>query len=103
MDKTEIAKKFLDAIIYDNDFVNRWTPFDEAKHYDEWVKKVEDAISFPDGDEEFWTDDNIDLMAIGDYDLILQLIEKFPELESLDKILNDYMEYLETLPWKCHD
>lgn len=96
MTKKELAKKFLDALIYDNDFVNIWTPFDESRHYGDWVDKVAESITYPEGDKEWWNnEDRIDIFAIGDYDEKEDIIKKYPKLRELDEALNGYYDYLE--------
>jgi hypothetical protein len=92
--KKWVARKLMDALIYDNDFVNRFTPFDESKHYGNWVEKIAEKVCFPDNNMEYFTDEAIDKFAIGDYDEKEETIKKYPELRELDKVLNEYYDYL---------
>ena len=94
--KKDIAKKLIDILIYDNDFVNRETPLDESKHYGNWIEKVAEKVCFPNNDLNFYTEDNMNLFAVGDFGEKEELIKEHPELRELDTILNEYFDYLET-------
>lgn len=102
MKSTDIVKKMMDALIYDNDIVNRWNPFDEKIHYGEWTEKIGKVLepAIEELGEDFFTEDNIDLLTIGDYDLMYALIEHRPVLKPLNEVLNQYFKYLETIPEK---
>lgn len=102
MKSIEIAKKMMDALIYDNDFVNRWNPFNEEVHYGEWTEKISKVLepAIEELGEDFFTEDNIDLLTIGDFDLMQAQIDHNPILEPLNEVLNQYFEYLETIPEK---
>ena len=95
----EIGKKFMDSIIYDNDFVNRWTPFNEEIHYGNWTNEFGRALIYPimELGEEFFTDEVINLIACGDAHEMEELIENNPCLRWLDSLLNQYLNYLEKL------
>ena len=97
----ELAKKFLDAIIYDNDYVNRWNPLDEEKHYGLWIDEVGRGLKRPIQElgAEFFTDEMIDTLSIGDYDEMMAIIGEHPCLRYLNELLNKYDEYLSKLPW----
>ena len=41
---TELAKKFMDKILYDCFFVNKYTPFVEKTHYGPWLNKLEETL-----------------------------------------------------------
>lgn len=94
--KKDIAKKLIDILIYDNDFVNRETPLDESKHYGNWIEKVAEKVCFPNNDLNFYTEDRMNLFAVGDFGEKEELIKEHPELRELDTILNEYFDYLET-------
>jgi len=91
----ELAKKFLDEILYDNDFVTRWTPFHE-KMYGDWVPKVDKVLEkiVPELGIEFFTEDFIQMFCDGMSDDIEDAIERHGCLAELHKVLNDYFEWL---------
>ena len=61
MNSIEIAKKMMDALIYDNDFVNRWNPFNEKVHYGEWTEKISKVLK--PAIEELWPGaDNVNIL-----------------------------------------
>ena len=93
--KKDVAKKLIDALIYDNDYVNWMTPLDESRHYGNWIDYVAKSVTFPDRDKEWWNkEDRIDIFAIGDYDEKEDLIKKYPKLRELDTALSEYYDYL---------
>lgn len=94
--KRSIAKKLIDILIYDNDFVNRETSLDESKHYGNWIEKVAEKVCFPNNDLDFYTEDRMELFAVGEFFDKEDMIKEHPELRELDTILNEYFDYLET-------
>ena len=93
--QTAIAFKLMDVIIYDNDFINRVTPFNGSKHYSEWIGKISEKVVFPNDDMHWWfNSDRIETFAIGDNDDKEEMINDYPELKELDKTLEEYYEYL---------
>jgi len=92
--RENIAKKLVDALIYDNDYVNRWTPFDESKHYGGWIEKIAEKVSLPLANQKYFTDEAIDTFAVGDFSEKEDMIKEHPELRELDKVLDEYYDYL---------
>lgn len=96
MNNKDLAKKFLDDVLYSCGFIDRLNPFNEEKHYGNWVEKLEAELDkiVPELGEEFFDDDFIDLFADGDWDDKMEQCEKYTCLKSLDKMLNDYYDWL---------
>lgn len=93
--KKDVAKKLIDVLIYDNDYVNRMTPLDESRHYGNWIDYVAKSVIFPDRDKEWWDkEDRIDIFAVGDYHDKEDMIRNYPSLRELDTVLNEYYDYL---------
>lgn len=93
--KKDVAKKLIDVLIYDNDYVNRMTPLDESRHYGNWIDYVAKKVTFPDNDKEWWDkEDRIDIFAVGDYDDKEDMIKNYPSLREVDTVLNEYYDYL---------
>ncbi len=95
----EIAKRLMDDILYGNDYITRWTPFDEKKHYGDWMGKIADVISksIETLGEDFYTEEVMDMLSDGEYNELMELIEKNPALNPVNVILNEYFEWLETI------
>jgi hypothetical protein len=93
--KKDVAKKLIDVLIYDNDYVNRMTPLDESRHYGNWIDYVAKSVTFPDDDKKWWDkEDRIDIFAVGDYHDKEDMIKNYPSLRELDTALNKYYDYL---------
>ena len=88
-----VAKRLMDEIIYDNDYVNRYNPL-SAKHYGDWINKIAEVVCFPYDNLKFFTNDNIELLATGNYADVKGLIRAYPQLQPLHDMLNKYFYYL---------
>lgn len=96
MNIEELAKKFLDEILYDGDWINRWEPFDEKKHYGDWPKKIEIILNnlIEELGDNFFVDDFVEMFTCGDYDDMMDEIDQHPSLQILYDALNEYHEWL---------
>ena len=96
MNTNELAKKFLDGILYSGNWINRWHPFDEETHYGDWVEKFEKELDkiVPELGEDLFTDDFVQLFCDGDYDEMQDNCKNHPCLKTLDQMLNDYFDWL---------
>jgi hypothetical protein len=92
----ELAKEFMDTILYDNDYINREEPFNEEKHYGNWVEKIAGVIkpTFTELNFEFFTNEFIEYFAVGDDETIGRCCDDTPCLIPLNHILNDYFDWL---------
>ena len=54
----------MDIILYDNDFITRWTPFDESRHYGDWLDKIVEVVakSIETLEEDFYTEEVIETL-----------------------------------------
>lgn len=93
---TELAKKFLDGIIYSGGWIDRWHPFSEEVHYGDWVEKFEKELDkiVPELGIDFFTDDFIDMFTDGDEYEMMEAIKVNPCLATLNQMLNDYYDWL---------
>ena len=93
---TELAKKFMDGVLYGCGFIDRLHPFNEEVHYGDWTEKFENTLDkiVPKLGEDFFTDDFITTFCDGDEDLIIQSCKKYHSLKSLNQMLNDYYDWL---------
>ena len=96
MTTNELAKEFLNGIIYSGGWIDWMHPFNEKVHYGDWVEKFEKELNkiVPELGMDFFTKDFIDLFCDGDYDEMMENCEKYSCLKSLDKMLNDYYDWL---------
>lgn len=94
----ELAKRFMDCILYDNDFINREEPFNEEVHYGKWVDIISDSLNEPVKriGYEFFTDDVIEILSVGDFDEMCEIVNR-NNLYDLNNSLTSYYEYLEDL------
>ena len=92
----ELAKKFLDCILYDCGFIDRMHPFNESIHYGDWVKKLETELEkiVPELGEDYFTTEFIEEFADGDYEDMMKNCEKYSCLKPLNQMLNDYYDWL---------
>ncbi len=95
----QLAEEMMDNIIFDNGFSNRLCPFDEKKHYADYKEKIAKEILKISNIYGFdiFTDEVVETLSIGESSEIEELVEKY-QMEDLDKILNEYFEYLGTIP-----
>lgn len=102
MNSKEIAKEMMDVILYDNDFITRWTPFDESRHYGDWLDKIAGVVakSIETLGEDFYTEVVIETLSCGMYEDMMELIEKNPSLREVNDIINQYFDWLETMEYK---
>lgn len=93
-----IAKKMIDAILYDNDIVNRMHPFVEEIHYGAWLINITQALIAPvmQLGKEFFTDEFIDMFAVGDDDEMKAAVVEYPILSYVNELLNQYFDNVET-------
>jgi hypothetical protein len=105
----EIAKKFMDVLLYDNDFINRYSPFNEYVHYGEYTEKIAKALVEPIKrlGISFFDDEMIELLSVGEESEMNEIVDK-NRLDDLIDALNEYYEYLETsnlqwLSWGCYN
>lgn len=96
MTARDLAKKFLDEILYDGDWINRWNPFDEKKHYGDWVYKFEVELKpvIETLGIDFFDDDFIMYFCCGDYDDAQAVIEANPCLGKIYSMLDEYHDWL---------
>ena len=96
METRELTRKFLDEILYANDFINREEKFSCKKHWGNWIEKitpvVEKAVAILGVD--FFTDDFISMFCDGDDADVQKSIKENPCLKELHDILNDYFDWL---------
>ena len=94
-----IAKKMIDAILYDNDIVNRTHPFVEEIHYGAWLINITQALIAPvmQLGKEFFTDEFIDMFSIGDGDEMEAAVAEHPVLSYVNELLNQYFDNVETV------
>lgn len=96
MDTRELTRKFLDEILYANDYINREEKFSSQKHWGNWIEKinpiVEKAVNVL--GENFFTDDFISMFCDGDCDDVQNAIKEHPCLNELSEALNDYFDWL---------
>lgn len=94
-----IARNMLDAILYDNDMVNRENPLDEDK-LRPWVIETYNALTIPFRKlgKDFFTEDWIDEFCCGDDDFMMSQIAENPSLFRLHCILNDFFDYYDHAP-----
>lgn len=92
----ELAEKFMDEILYDGDFINRWEPFDRNKHYADWFNKFEPLLEELTAELgwDFFDDEFIEMFSCGDYDEMMEAIEVNPCLKQLYNILDEYHNWL---------
>lgn len=97
----ELAKKFMDAILYDNDFVNRYSPFNEYVHYGEYTDKIAETLVEPLKrlGESFFDDDTIEIISVGEESEMNTIVAK-NGLNDLHETLNEYYDYLESTDLK---
>ena len=108
-EETKLAKKFMDAILYDNDFVNRYSPFNEYVHYGNHTKKIAKTLVEPIKrlGIEFFTDEIIETLSVGEESEMSNIIEQ-NDLHKLNEALTHYYDYLEStdlkwLSWGCYN
>ncbi len=96
MNTNKLAKKFMDELLYDGDYITIWTPFDEKKHYVDWVEKFEPLLEKLTSELgwDFFTDEFISMFACGDYDEMMKSIESHPCLKQLSDLLDEYHNWL---------
>lgn len=96
MNTRELATKFMDEILYDGDWITRWTPFNEEKHYGDWSKKFEPLLDklIEKLGSDFFTDEFICMFTCGDYDDMMDAICIHPCLKSLYELLDEYHDWL---------
>lgn len=94
--KTTIAKKMLEAILYDNDMVNRSAPLNEAK-FKYWVERVSQDLEAPVKElgVSFFTDEWIDDFCCGDECFIQEAVGKHSCLVNVNTDLNMFFENYE--------
>lgn len=83
----------LEAILYDNDMVNREEPLDEAK-LKPWTDKTAKALETPVSElgEDFFTEEWIDSFCCGDSTFIENEIKEHHCLGELSDLLNEFFE-----------
>ena len=93
---TELAKKFLDGILYGEGYIDRWHPFNEDIHYGDWVGKFEKELDkiVPEVGIDYFTEDFIDMFTDGDYDDMMEACDEHSCLSTLNQMLNDYSDWL---------
>ena len=108
-EETKLAKKFMDAILYDNDFINRYSPFNEYVHYGKYTKKIAKALVEPIKrlGVEFFTDEMINILSIGEETEANEIIDE-NGLVDLHTVINEYYDYLDSadiewLSWGCYN
>lgn len=96
MKTRELAEKFMDELLYDGDFINRWEPFDEKKHYADWLNKFGPLLEelTEELGWDFFNEDFIEMFTCGDYDEMMEAIEIHPCLQPLYDLLDEYHEWL---------
>ena len=96
MTTRELAEKFMDEILYDGDFINRWHPFNAKKHYADWPDKFEPILEELTAELgwDFFDEEFIETFSCGDYDDTMETIKIWPCLEPLYDMLNDYLDWL---------
>ena len=96
MTTRELAEKFMDEILYDGDYINRWHPFDKKIHYADWINKFEPILEELTAELgwDFFDEDFISMFSCGDYDDMMDAIENHPCLKPLYDCLNEYDEWL---------
>ena len=96
MNTKELAKKFMDDVLYGCGIIDRLNPFNEEKHYGEWTEKIEAELNkiVPKFGEDFFDDEFIEMFADGDYDDMMKNTEKYSCLKPLNDMLNDYFDWL---------
>ena len=92
----ELAKKFMDGVLYGCGFIDRLHPFNEEIHYGDWTEKFEKELNkiVPELGVDFFTDDFIDMFTDGDEDVMKNSIDEHPCLETLNQMINDYYDWL---------
>lgn len=93
----ELAKEFMDTILYDNDYINREEPFNEERHYGNWVEKIT-AVLKPILEKvgfELFSDEFIVEFGVGTDDDIERYNKQYPDLVPLNNTLNNYFYWLE--------
>ena len=96
MDTKELAKKFIDEILYDNDYINRLSPLNEEKHYGSWPEKIATILE-PIVSElgmGFFTDLFITSFTVGTQEDREEAIREHPCLSRLIEALEEYFEWL---------
>lgn len=96
MNTKELAKKFMDDVLYNEGFIDRLNPFNEEKHYGDWTEKFEAELDkiVPEFGENFFNDEFIEMFACGDYDDMMETTKKYSCLKPLQKMLDDYFDWL---------
>lgn len=96
MEVRELAEKFMDGILYDGDFINRWHPFDKKIHYADWNNKFEPLLEELTAELgwDFFDEEFIEMFSCGDYDEMMEAIEIHPCLKPLYNLLNEYHDWL---------
>ena len=96
MDTRELTRKFLDEILYDNDYINREEKFSVKKHWGNWIEKIDPIVkkTIDELGEDFFTDDFISMFCDGDYDDLQNVLNEHPCLNELYEALNDYFDWL---------
>ena len=96
MTSTELAQRFMDNVLFDGDYINRWHPFDSNKHYGPWLSKFESLFEELAAELgwDFFDNDFIEMFPCGDYDDVMRAIELYPSLQQLYNMLNEYGEWL---------
>ena len=86
----------MDGILYGEDYITRWTPFDEKIHYGDWRNKFEPLLEELTAELgwDFFDENFIDMFTDGDYDEMMGVIEIHPCLQPLYNLLNEYHEWL---------
>lgn len=97
---TELAKKFMDKILYDCFFVNKYTPFVEKTHYGPWLNKLEETLKplVETLGVDFFDDEVIATFSQGHEMACRKYIRQHECLQALTDVLNDYFIYLCNLP-----
>lgn len=93
-----IARELMDCILYSNDYINRWSPFDIKKHYGDWWPKIAAALVYPVAlyGAELFSEEKVSLLGDGDFDEMTEFINEY-HLEKLNELLNEYFDWLETI------
>ena len=103
MEVKELAEKFMDGVLYDGQFIDRWHPFSDKIHYAHWLNKFETLLEELTAELgwEFFTDELIDVFTCGNQEEVTWHCELNPCLQQLNKLLNEYHEWLcETIDLK---
>ena len=95
----EISLYLMRAIVYDNDFVNRWNPENSERLYEPFEEILYNAIepAYCELGEDFFTEEFCDGFATGSYEDMTAYVKKYPVLVPLQEALDRYFNWLDNL------